>query len=512
MSTVDSKNSITLQMLLHDFITESVLSAHADVIINDIVLDHRKTNPGDLFIAYQGSKSHGLLYAEAAVEKGASVILWDGDCERREEIINALSSKVLCLECADLKQKSGFIASRYYDNPSKSLNVIGVTGTDGKTSIAHFIAQSLDSFDIHCGVMGTLGNGFVHDLHPTGLTTADELQVQKSLSEIKAAGAKHVVMEVSSHGLDQCRINGVDVNIAVFSNFSQDHLDYHKTLEDYAAAKKKLFCMPGLKVAIINLDDEFGRNLAAECRDRLCIWGYSSKPLVAELSEYADYIVVANSIEAAKTGYRLSVKTPKGSGCFEINLMGYFNVSNILASLAALLVSNVSFDEAISKLSKVRPVSGRMEILAVEGKPVVVVDYAHTPQGLEAACRAVREHFSGDMWCVFGCGGDRDRKKRPLMARVAESYADHVIVTSDNPRFEKPELIIEEILSGFKDREKVVSISDRKQAIEKAIASARDGDVILLAGKGHECSQIVGDVHIAFDDRRVAGEILRAER
>ena len=507
--TVDqSHEAVRLDILLKDLVAEDVLQSCSDVYVNNIVLDHRKANPGDLFIAYQGLSSHGLLHAQGAIDKGVSVILWDGECEHKDEILQTVSRSALCLHCENLKQVSGVIASRYHDRPSRELNVIGVTGTDGKTSIAHFIAQCLDSHDVHCGVMGTLGNGFIHDLHPTGLTTADALKVQESLAEIKDAGAKHVVMEVSSHGLDQGRINGVEVKTAILSNFSQDHLDYHDTIEEYAQAKKKLFSVPGLKTAIINLDDEFGRELAKDCKSRLCVWGYSMQSDIQQTCECADYIIVTEKIEATETGYRLSVKTPKGSGSFDINLLGYFNVSNILASLAALLVSEVTFEEAIRKLSTVHPVSGRMEIIAVPDRPIVIVDYAHTPQGLTAACSAVREHFSGDMWCVFGCGGDRDKSKRPLMAKVAEKYADHIIVTSDNPRFEKPELIIEEIMSGFVKLDNVEVMQDRKSAIYKAVQAAKVGDVILLAGKGHEASQIVDDVHIAFDDRRVARESL----
>ena len=392
-----SQESKHLGVLLKDLIADDVLQDCSDVMINNVVLDHRKTNPGDLFIAYQGLSSHGLLYAKGAVDKGATVILWDGECENKDEILRSVSGSALCIHCENLKQVSGVIASRYYNRPSKELNVIGITGTDGKTSIAHFIAQSLDSYDVHCGVMGTLGNGFIHDLHPTGLTTADALKVQESLAEIKEAGAKHVVMEVSSHGLDQGRINGVDVNTAILSNFSQDHLDYHDTIEEYAAAKKRLFSVPGLKTAIINLDDDFGRELAKECRSRLCIWGYSMHSDIQQTCECADYIVVAEKIEATETGYRLSVKTPKGSGCFDICLLGYFNVSNILASLAALLVSEMSFEEAIRKLSAVQPVAGRMEIIAVPERATVIVDYAHTPQGLNAACSAVRDAKSMDV-------------------------------------------------------------------------------------------------------------------
>jgi UDP-N-acetylmuramoyl-L-alanyl-D-glutamate--2,6-diaminopimelate ligase len=502
------QTEVALDYLLEGFIDDALIEQCRNITVKALVQDNRKARSGDLFIAHQGYHTHGLLYAQDAVAKGVSVVLWDGDLENRSEILDAISNKVLCIQCHDLKHKVGSIASRYYEHPSLSLNVIGVTGTDGKTSIAHFLAQCLDAYDVHCGVLGTLGNGFINDLHPTGLTTVDALQVQKTLAEIQQAGARHAVMEVSSHGLDQGRVNGVAFTTAVFSNMGRDHLDYHITQDNYAAAKKRLFYTPGLGAAVINLDDEFGRVLAKEVRDHVCVWGYSLEKEISAYKDYADYFVNALEIKPFERGCHLSVATPKGSGHFEIPLLGRFNVSNALAVLATLLVSHFSFEDAIKSLSAIHSVDGRVEIIAEDDKPVVVVDYAHTEQGLSAVCRSMREHFTGDVWCVFGCGGDRDRSKRPLMAKVAEKYADRIIVTTDNPRHEDPQDIVDEVMSGFSSVEKVEAILDRRQAIDIAISNAQPGDVVLLAGKGHENSQIVGDVHIAFDDRRVARELL----
>jgi len=505
-----TQNGVALDYLLEGFIDDALIEQCRGITINALVQDNRKARSGNLFIAHQGYNTHGLLYAQDAVAKGVSVVLWDGDVENRSEILDSISNKVLCIQCPDLKYKVGPIASRFYDQPSLTLNVIGVTGTDGKTSIAHFLAQCLDAHDVHCGVLGTLGNGFINDLHPTGLTTVDALMVQKTLAEIKQAGARHVVMEVSSHGLDQGRVNGVMFSAAVFSNMGKDHLDYHKTIDNYAAAKKRLFYTPGLGAAVINLDDEFGRSLAKEVRDHVCVWGYSSQKDVSAYKDCADYFVNALVIEPFERGCHLSVVTPKGEGSFDIPLLGRFNVSNALAVLATLLVSQFSFEHAVKSLSAVHSVDGRVEIIADDDKPVVVVDYAHTEQGLTAVCQSMREHFKGKLWCVFGCGGDRDRSKRPMMAKVAEKYADRIIVTTDNPRHEDPQAIVDEVLSGFSSLEKVEAILDRRQAIDIAITNAQPGDVVLLAGKGHETSQIVGDVHIAFDDRRVAREMLAA--
>ncbi len=502
------QNEVALDFLLEGFIDDALVEQCRNITINALVQDNRKARSGNLFIAHQGYNTHGLLYAQDAVAKGVSVVLWDGDLENRNEILDSISNKVLCIHCEDLKYKVGAIASRYYEQPSLSMNTIGVTGTDGKTSIAHFLAQCLDAYDVHCGVLGTLGNGFINDLHPTGLTTVDALLVQKTLSDIQKAGAKHVVMEVSSHGLDQGRVNGVAFTTAVFSNMASDHLDYHGTLDNYAAAKRRLFYTPGLGAAVINLDDEYGLKLAKEVRDHVCVWGYSLKKDISEYKDYADYFVNAQEIKPFERGYHLSIATPKGEACFDIPLLGRFNVSNALAVLATLLVSQFTLEHAVNSLSAVQSVDGRVEIIAEPDKPAVVVDYAHTEQGLSAVCQSMREHFEGKVWCVFGCGGDRDRSKRPLMAKVAEKYADRIIVTTDNPRHEDPQAIIDEVMAGFSSEENVEAVLDRRQAIDIAITNAQPGDVVLLAGKGHETSQIVGDVHIAFDDRRVAREFL----
>ena len=504
------QNEVALDYLLEGFIEDDLIESCQGITINALVQDNRKARNGNLFIAYQGFNTHGVLYAQDAVAKGASVVLWDGDLENRDEILDSISNKVLCVHCEDLKNKVGPIASRYYEQPSLSMNTIGVTGTDGKTSVAHFLAQCLDAHDVHCGVMGTLGNGFINDLHPTGLTTVDALHIQKMLFDIQQAGAKHVVMEVSSHGLDQGRVNGIAFTTAVFTNIAADHLDYHGTLDNYAAAKKRLFCTPGLGTAVINLDDEYGRSLAKEVREHVCVWGYSLNADVTAYKEYADYFVNALEIKPFERGCHLLVETPGGSAEFDIPLIGRFNVANALAVLSTLLVSRLTFDDAVNSLAAVRPVDGRVEIISEDDKPVVVVDYAHTEQGLKAVCQSVRDHFSGEMWCVFGCGGDRDRSKRALMAKVAEQYADKILVTTDNPRHEDPQKIVDEIMAGFSSVENVEAVLDRRQAIDIAIANAQPGDVVLLAGKGHETSQIVGDVHIAFDDRRVAREFLSA--
>lgn len=504
------RNEVALDFLLEGFIDDVLVEQCHNVTIRTLAQDNRKVRKGDLFIAHQGYNTHGLLYAQDAVAKGASVVLWGGDVENRTEILDSISNKVLCIYCEDLKYKVGLIASRYYEQPSLSLNVIGVTGTDGKTSVAHFLAQCLDAYDVNCGVLGTLGNGFICELLPTGLTTVDALLVHKTLAEMKAAGAKNVVMEVSSHGLDQGRVTGVAFTAAVFTNLAMDHLDYHKTVDRYAAAKKQLFFTPGLSSAVINLDDEFGRSLAKEVREHVSVWGFSLKQDVSAYEDCADYIVYVHKIEPFDRGFHLSVATPKGQAEFDVPLLGRFNVANVIAVLSTLLASQFSFDDAIKSLAAVHSVDGRVEIIAEKDKPVVVVDYAHTEQGLTSVCQSMREHFTGNVWCVFGCGGNRDKSKRPQMAKAAEACVDKIIVTTDNPRHEDPQDIINDVMAGFSSLNNVEAVLDRRQAIDIAISNAQPGDVVLLAGKGHESSQIVGDVHVAFDDRRVARELLAA--
>lgn len=499
--------SISVKALLAGFVAPDVLDDCADVQIRGLAIDSRKTKKDDLFFACRGEQAHGLKFAEAAVKNGAITVLWD-ECENCEAQISAVAQQVNCLYCDDLKMKMGKIADRFYQHPSAQLKVIGVTGTNGKTSIAHFIAQCMDEADKRCGVLGTLGNGFLGELNATGLTTADALSVHRDLEMLRANHAENVVMEVSSHGLDQGRVNGVVFDAAVFTNLSHDHLDYHKTLDAYAEVKRKLFFMPGLNTAVINLDDDYGRILAQDCKCHLTVWGYSTERDFKNAPAYAKYFVQATSIKAVAHGFEVAVTTPAGDGDFFVPLLGSFNVSNVLAVLSILLINHRSLETALKNLASVTPVPGRMEVLAVNNAPTVVVDFAHTPDALAEACKAVKVHFHGQLWCVFGCGGDRDRSKRPVMAKVAQDFADQVIVTSDNPRSERPQDIVDEIVAGFDDQSKVKVILDRLQAITYAIEHAQAGDVVLLAGKGHECVQVIGKEIFDFDDRKVAKDCL----
>ena len=510
MPAMRQQNGVKLHALLEGLIDVSSLSPVADIAVDGIAQDSRNLGDNYLFIAVPGTASHGLDFVEQAVASGASVVLWDGADSDLGKKVDALSNKITCVQVEGLQQKASEIAARFFNHPSHDLNLIGVTGTDGKTSVSHYIAQCLDSRLSPCGVLGTLGNGLIHDLKPTGLTTASAVDVQHSLANLVAEGAGAAVMEVSSHGLDQGRVSSVDFDTAVFTNLSQDHLDYHGTMESYSEAKSKLFEIEGLKSAVINLDDDFGRALAEKYRGQLTVYGYSTTADIGTLESCADFIVYAKSLKATKHGFEINVVTPKGNGYFELNLMGSFNVSNALAVLATLLLNNVAFDESIKCLQAITPVAGRMELIVADNKPTVIVDYAHTPQGIAAACNAVKQHFGAGLWCVFGCGGDRDREKRPLMAQAVERYADHIIVTSDNPRHEDPQLIIEQIVNGLAEPDAAWTNVDRREAIGYAVTHATPDDVILIAGKGHESCQIVGDKYIVFDDRDVARALLDA--
>ena len=512
MPALKQQDELTLHTLLDGLVDESELAAVADIAVTGVTQDSRRVCDNDVFIAVPGATAHGLQFAEQAVGSGASVVLWDAADNRCEDLTAALDQAVICLQVEGLLQKTGEIASRFYGHPSHELYLVGITGTDGKTSVSHYLAQCLNTDASPCGVLGTLGNGLIDSLEKTGLTTASAVQVQRSLASLLEQGAASAAMEVSSHGLDQGRVDGVAFDTAVFTNLSQDHLDYHKTMESYFEAKAKLFATEGLKSAVINLDDEFGRALAQKFRHRLAVFGYSTSPDAGSLEPYADFVVHARSIEAAEHGFDINVVTPKGSGYFSLNLLGEFNVSNSLAVLATLLLNNVDFDEALKRLQALKPVAGRMELIASKDMPTVIVDYAHTPQGVTAACAAARLHFGGELWCVFGCGGDRDREKRPLMARAAERVADHVVVTSDNPRHEDPEAIIQQIIGGFSRPASVNSFVDRREAIAYAVTQATAEDVILLAGKGHESCQIIGDRYSGFDDRDVARALLQERR
>ncbi len=501
-----------LRMLLEGYVH---VDAASDREIRGLSMDSRKTRPGDLFLACAGQSQRGHDFIAAAIQAGAVAVAYEKDGEAAPPLFE----DVPLFGVADLSQRVGIIAERFYGNPTRKLFVAGVTGTNGKTSCSHFLAQALNE-NAPCGVIGTLGNGLSGQLEVGTHTTPDAISLHALLADMLEKDAASVAMEVSSHGLDQGRVNGVKFDLAIFTNLSRDHLDYHGDMASYARAKRRLFEMPGLRYAVINADDPFGVELLQSMPSSVKTISYSlSGQGKGDEGGIPSRYVAANMNRVQGTvlhpyinGMEMHVVTPWGEGRFPSQLLGRFNASNLLAVLAALVLSGIDFRDALHKISRIRPVPGRMECFdGGTGKPLVVVDYAHSPDALRQALEALREHCAGALWVVFGCGGNRDRGKRPLMGEVAQRYADHVVLTDDNPRHEDADGIIAEIAAGLHEPSHMHVQRDRARAIAHALNQAKEGDVVLVAGKGHEDYQIIGDEKRPFSDsaqvRALLGEV-----
>jgi UDP-N-acetylmuramoyl-L-alanyl-D-glutamate--2,6-diaminopimelate ligase len=488
----------TLAGLLADL---APVPAAWDVPVAGLALDSRRVEPGDLFFACAGQRHHGLEHVAQAIARGAAAVVWEPDARHPSASVNADAPFIAV---PGLRAQVGVVADRFYDHPSRAMKMVGITGTDGKTSVSQFLAQALDEDGDRCGVLGTLGYGLYGALKPGTHTTPDPIDLHRMLSGFRDAGVRRVVMEVSSHALDQGRVSGVAFDVGVFTNVTRDHLDYHGSEEAYAASKLRLFQWPGLEAAIVNLDDPFALRIAESVRDDVDLLGYTlvgcTLPGIETLS--------ARAIEYLPDGLCFALTTPWGDGRMQTSLLGHFNVANLLATLGVMLELGFELSDAVERLTHTRTVPGRMERLRVHGRPAVVIDYAHTPMALQQVLGSLREHCAGRLWCVFGAGGDRDRGKRPLMAAAAERHADRVVVTSDNPRHEDPEAIIDEIMSGFRDASPVLRESDRAAAIALAVNAAAPEDLVLVAGKGHEAVQIVGDEQRPFSDRALVRTLL----
>lgn len=480
--------------------------------VNRLVTDSRAVAPGDTFVAYPGEKMDGRQFIDQAIKQGANAVIWD-----------ALNFKwnaawsIPNLAVPDLRHQAGAMADVVYGAPSEKLHVIGVTGTNGKTSTCHWIARALNEAGKQCALIGTLGNGFVDALQATSNTTPDAISLHRLMAEYLRAGAKAVAMEVSSHALAQGRVNGVRFDVALLTNLTRDHLDYHGDMESYAATKRRLFDWHSLKYAVINLDDAFGAELAQQLQGRdVEVIAYGLTLNALHLAErHGMRMVYGDLRDISGQGMQIEIRSSWGGTELNSPLIGRFNAENLLGALAVLLVSDVGFDEAVSSLCKVAPVSGRMQKVGGRGEPAVIVDYAHTPDALEKVLLALREvsvekdmRGGGKLVCVFGCGGDRDRGKRAMMGRVAEKFADYCIVTSDNPRHEDPEQIIAEVAGGMNAGRHEI-IVDRKAAIERAIKLAELNDIVLIAGKGHEDYQEISGVKHGFRDADVAMQALK---
>lgn len=504
-------NMCSLRRLLDGCINAQQSEEIAGLMVSGLTLDSRNVSQGWLFVALQGTQSHGLDFAIKAEKQGAVAIIWEpfGDAQVPSKLT------IPTISIANLGQCLGSIAGRYYGNPSHDLNMIGITGTDGKTSVSHFLAQAINNAkgDDSCSVIGTLGVGRPDNLRMATHTTPDVITVHGILQQEKQEGVNTVAMEVSSHALDQGRVNAVRFDTAVLTNLTRDHLDYHGTLEAYEAAKEKLFHWPKLKSVVVNLDDAMGLRLAKELANSdVRVIGYG----VGEPKKLSNNIetIFAAKVSFDHRGIVASIVTPIGEGMLIAPILGKFNLSNLLAVLAVLIIKNTKLDDALKQIQSVATVPGRMERVVAKGDSssvLVVVDYAHTPGAMEQALLAVREHSQRNLICVFGCGGDRDTGKRPLMAEVAERLANRVIVTDDNPRSESAVNIFSDIEKGFEDVGAITFEHDRQKAIKLAINEAQAGDVVLIAGKGHETVQFVKSQKIPFDDRVEAANYLEGK-
>ena len=470
-----------------------------DPEITGVTMDSRSVRPGYLFLACKGLSSHGMSFAAEAIERGAAAIAWEPDG------FEAATLPLPAIRVEKLGQRAGEIAAKFYGYPSEQLDVIGITGTNGKTSVAHYLAQSLDRPEAPAAIIGTLGVGLFGQAKASAHTTPDVVSNHRLLAEFLGRGAASVAMEVSSHALDQGRVNALHFTTAVFTNLSHDHLDYHGSLDAYAAVKRKLFFWPGLEAAVINADDEVGVGLLQQLPSTVRGIAYSLSRPVAGCSS-----VWASNIEANAIGMAFDLHTPWGGARVQSQLVAEFNVANLLATAAVLLLRGETFTAVVERLQQVRPVTGRMETFGGGGRPRIIIDYAHTPDALKQSLQAARAHAGDRVICVFGCGGDRDTAKRPEMGRVAESLADIAVLTNDNPRSERPEQIIADIRSGLSTADRFPVVLDRKEAIEAALASANAEDVVLIAGKGHEDYQIIGKQRFRFSDRAVVMDWLGA--
>lgn len=468
-----------------------------DIEITGLCLDSRKVAAGDAFIALNGALQHGMSHAGQAIENGAVAVIYDPigiDTVPQNLGIPAIAINGLSLHL-------GEIAARFYQHPSQQIDVIGITGTNGKTTCSQLIAQALTD----CGVIGTLGWGEPENLIDTGNTTPDALAVQQILRMLAERNKRVVTMEVSSHGLEQGRVNAVEFKGAVFTNLTRDHLDYHGNMQAYLQAKLSLFSNPALSFAVVNLDDASSEKVLETLKENVKCWGFSIGGCRADDVE----CVVADNVNHSSNGIAFDVRWSQQTLRASTPIVGAFNLQNVLTVLCVLLAMGWAFDKAVAQLARLKAVAGRMEQFGGQGKPSVIVDYAHTPDALQKVLLAARGQ--GRLWALFGCGGDRDKGKRPEMGRIAETYADKVIVTDDNPRTEAPEAIINDILSGCSS-DKVTIINDRHTAITTVIQQADSDDCIVIAGKGHENYQEINGVKTAFSDQSVAQQALSAWR
>ena len=490
------QTGIPLQVLLEGL---SAAPVPGGIFVQGLSSDSREVRAGDLFLACRGANTRGSLYIRAAIEAGAAAVVVD------EELLSDLDRRLApVIPAPGLRDKLGLIAARFFGDPTKRLRVTGVTGTNGKTSVSWWLAQAWSALaGKQAGLVGTLGYGCYPRLQPGPNTTPGAISLQRLCAGFVDAGAPAAFMEVSSHALDQGRVSGVDFDAAVFTNLTRDHLDYHGNLQEYFRAKRKLFACESLRAAVVNCDDAGGRAIlqGLPAQVEAVSYGLAQNPQQPALPQ-------VRAALAPDAELVMDIATPWGSGRLRPGVTGKFNAYNILAVVAALGQAGFSLERILEKLENVGPVPGRMESLRRADGARIVVDYAHTPAALEQVLAGLREHCAGRLVCVFGCGGERDREKRPLMGEVAEKLADEVVLTDDNPRAEAGDGIIEAILSGMAGRDSVLVERDRSRAIELALEKAGPTDVVLVAGKGHETCQEVAGARRPFNDLQQVRRLL----
>ncbi|GAA5317778.1 MAG: UDP-N-acetylmuramoyl-L-alanyl-D-glutamate--2,6-diaminopimelate ligase [Candidatus Pelagadaptatus aseana] len=493
--------SVTEQVTLSQLLPDVVAAQYADVVVGRLCLDSRDLRSGDCFVALPGARVDGRAFIDVAIAQGATLVLSESDSTA---VDFETRQGCLIVSVPDLRGQLSEVAGRYFNQPSKAVTLVGITGTNGKTSCSQWLAQLLGGLnDAGRGAVasiGTLGYGRVgEELNYTGMTTPDAIQFQEILGDFVAADVKAVVAEVSSHSLVLGRVSALEFDVAVMTNISRDHMDFHGDEASYVAAKCELMKFASLKKVVLNRDDAYFDEFASAC--------HSDIITTSLLDPAADFY--ARELAYHAQGITAQLCTPEGEFPVRIPLWGDFNLHNVLSVTAAAYACGYEVEDIVVRLADLQPVSGRLETVTVASDISVVVDFAHTPDALSAALKALRKHASGKIWCLFGCGGDRDQGKRPMMAALAEALADQVLVTSDNPRSEDPLAIIEEIRQGFTTEQRVSVMVDRAQAIETVITQAGAGDIVLLAGKGHENYQIVGDNKLPFSDFACARLALR---
>jgi UDP-N-acetylmuramoyl-L-alanyl-D-glutamate--2,6-diaminopimelate ligase len=495
-----------LTELLGKYVTSGVVP---DIDIVDITSNSRVVRQGSLFIALRGMNSQGIDFAIDAVKSGAVAVIYDARDEYCVRRVPLLSKQVQTswIGIKDLDQINGEIVSRFYGEPGRYLNIIGITGTDGKTSVTHLITQALTRMGKSVASIGTLGYGIGNRLDPASHTTPDAVTLQSYLHEFHRQNCDYVIMEVSSHSLQQYRVSGCHFDIAVLTNLGRDHLDYHQDIDQYAEAKGRLFRDFELSARVLNIDDKFGRQLADEFKSDGKI-RYSVLP--PEENRDVDVEVYLLNSEVTERGLNLDVMTPIGEIHASTALMGQFNIDNTVACISSLVASGLEREQIQLGVTGLQAIPGRMEKFSGDStRPAAVIDFAHTEQALRACLMASREYTNGQLWCVFGCGGDRDQGKRQGMGRAAEELADRIIITDDNPRTEDPEKIVSDIREGLASPNNSCVVHDRQAAIEYALSEAKSGDLVVITGKGHEQEQIIGHERYPFSDRHVVQRFIQ---